>query len=165
MLAERLRYDDGMVLLMLVLSLATLPQRPADVVQWSAIASSDTVAPGGTAKIVLRAEIQKGWKLYALTQPEGGPQKLSIAVAKNAPFTIAEKQIVAPAPKTMKKDENFGTDSMYYEKSVEFTVPVSVAKSAAGQTEVPLEVTFQACGAELCLRPFTQKLPVAVTVR
>ena len=65
----------------------------------------------------------------------------------------------------MKKDENFGTESMYYEKTVEFTVPVSVAKGAAGQTQVPLEVTFQACGAELCLRPFTQKLSVPVAVR
>jgi hypothetical protein len=30
---------------------------------------------------------------------------------------------------------------------------------------VPLEVTFQACGAELCLRPFTQKLAVEISVR
>ena len=164
MLAERLRYDVAMVLLLLISVAMPAAQRPADVVQWSAIASSDTVSPGGTAKIVLRAHIQNGWKLYALTQPAGGPQKLSIVVPRDAPFTLSEKQIVAPAPKTM-KDANFGTDSMYYEKAVEFTVPVTVAKSAAGQVEVPLEVTFQACGAELCLRPFTQKLSVALSVR
>lgn len=165
MLAERLRYDVDMSLLLLVLSLsAVVAQRPADVVQWSATAPTASVVAGETAKIVLRAEIQGGWKLYALTQPAGGPQKLSIAVAKGAPFTLAEKQIVAPAPKTM-KDENFGTNSMYYEKEVAFTVPVSVPKDASGQVQVPLEVTFQACGAELCLRPFTQKLSVAINVR
>jgi len=165
MLADRLRYDGGMFLLLFVTSLAAaVPQRPADVVQWSATAATATVTAGETAKVILRAQIQGGWKLYALSQPAGGPQKLSIAVARDAPFTIAEKQIVAPAPKKM-KDANFGTDSMYYEKAVEFTVPVGIAKSASGQVEIPLEVTFQACGAELCLRPFTQKVPVAVTVR
>ena len=165
MLADRLRYDVGMFLLLFVMSLAAaVPQRPADVVQWSATPATATVPAGETAKIILRAQIQGGWKLYALTQPAGGPQKLSIGVAKDTPFTIAEKQIVAPAPKKM-KDANFGTDSMYYEKAVEFNVPVSMAKSASGQVEIPLEVTFQACGAELCLRPFTQKLSVAVTIR
>ena len=165
MLAERLRYDVGMFLLLFVMSLAAgAPQRPADVVRWSATATSATVTAGETAKIILRAQIQGGWKLYALSQPAGGPQKLSIAVASDTPFTIAEKQIVAPAPKKM-KDANFGTDSMYYEKAVEFTVPVLMAKNASGQVEIPLEVTFQACGAELCLRPFTQKLSVPVTIR
>jgi len=154
-----------MFLLLLLLNLsAAVAQRPADVVQWSATAPASAVSAGATAKIVLRAEIQNGWKLYALTQPAGGPQKLSIAIAKDAPFMLTEKQIVAPAPKTM-KDENFGTDSMYYEKEVTFTVPVSVAKNASGQVQVPLEVTFQACGAELCLRPFTQKLSVPLNVR
>src|SRR5215203_3253446 len=157
MLAERLRYDGGMFLLLLLFgAIGAVPQRPADVVQWSATPVSSAVAAGDTAKIVLRAQIQGGWKLYALTQPAGGPQKLSIAVAKDAPFTITEKQIVAPAPKTM-NDANFGTESMYYEKEASFTVPVAIARSASGQVAIPLEVTFQACGAQLCLRPFTQK--------
>jgi DsbC/DsbD-like thiol-disulfide interchange protein len=154
-----------MVLLLFVLSLAAAePQRPTDVVQWAATGPTTAVRAGERATIVLRAQIQRGWKLYALTQPPGGPQKLSVAVAKHAPFTVTEKQIVAPAPKKM-KDANFDTDTLYYEKAVELTVPVTVAKTVSGQVEIPLEVTFQACGAELCLRPFTHKLPVAVTVR
>jgi DsbC/DsbD-like thiol-disulfide interchange protein len=152
------------LLLFLLAAGGVVPQRPADVVQWSATAVSSTVTAGDTAKIVLRAQIQGGWKLYALTQPAGGPQKLSIAIGKDAPFTVTEKQIVAPPPKKM-ADPNFGTESMYYEKAVEFTVPVAVAKGASGQVDIPLEVTFQACGADLCLRPFTQKVPVPVTVR
>ncbi len=165
MLAERLRYDGGMFLLLFLLSVMGVPpQRPADIVEWSATPVSAGVTAGDTAKIVLRAQIQSGWKLYALSQPAGGPQKLSIAVAKDAPFTISEKQIVAPPPKKM-KDANFGTDSLYYEKAVELTVPVTVAKGVSGQVDIPLEITFQACGAELCLRPFTQKLSVPLTVR
>ena len=124
------------------------------------------VTAGETAKIVLRAQIQGGWKLYALTQPAGGPQKLAIAVAKDAPFTITEKQIVAPAPKTHEGRELRDRTRMYYEKEVAFTVPVAVRRRRVrpGRT-IPLEVTFQACGDELCLRPFTQKLSVPVNVR
>ena len=52
----------------------------------------------------------------------------------------------------------------YYENEAAFTVPVNVGTATGPQT-IPLEVTFQACGAEICLRPFTQKLPVQIEVR
>jgi DsbC/DsbD-like thiol-disulfide interchange protein len=149
-----------------LLCLFLLPtQRPADVVKWSATGPENPVAAGSEAKIALNAKIESGWKLYALTQPEGGPVKLAIVMAKGAPFTIATKRIVAPLPK-VHTDENFKLDTQFYEADASFTVPVAVPKATvAGPQRIPIDVTFQACGESICLRPFTQHLTVNIIVK
>lgn len=153
-----------MMLLVLLLATAAPVQRPADIVKWSAVAPAGAVSPGATVKVVLTAKIEKGWKLYALTQPEGGPQRLAIEIAAGTPFAISKQQIAGPAPKTH-ADENFGMTTRYYDKAATFTVPVTVSTTAAaGEAQIPLEVTFQACGESLCLRPFTQKVDVGLNV-
>lgn len=156
-----------MPLFVAVLLLALVPlQRPSDIVKWSATPPAAAVAVGDEARITVTARVQKGWKLYAIQQPPGGPIPLAFALTKGAPFQIAGKQIVAPKAKVQKQDANFAVDTHYYENDVKFTVPVSVpGPTTAGEHTVPLEITFQACGAELCLRPFTEKLAVPVTVR
>lgn len=136
-------------------------QRPADVVKWSATARS---VDGGTVSVSLIANVASGWKLYALTQPDGGPKPLSIELSSGAPFTISKKQIVAPKAKTM-KDENFDLETRYYEGKVAFTVPVTASKPVAGSAQIPFEITFQACGNGICLRPFTEKVSAPVVIR
>src|SRR5215207_10431746 len=149
-------------LLLVVLLLLPVAQRPADIVKWSATGPEKPVSAGGEAKIALNAKIESGWKLYALTQPDGGPVKLAIATPKGTPFTIVAKRIVAPLPK-VHTDENFKLDTQYYEVDATFTVPVAVPRTTvAGPAEVPIEVTFQACGESICLRPFTQRLTVPI---
>ena len=156
-----------MLHLFVLLVLAFVPaQRPSDIVKWSATPPAAAVAVGDAASIIVTARVQKGWKLYAIEQPPGGPIPLAFALTKGAAFQIAGKQIVAPKAKVQKQDANFAVDTHYYENQVKFTVPVSVpAGTTAGQHAMPLEITFQACGAELCLRPFTETLVVPVTVR
>ena len=85
-------------------------------------------------------------------------------VVAGAPFTISMKQIVAPQPKTM-KDENFDLETRYYEGEATFRVPVTVGRSVSGKTNVPFEITFQACGEGICLRPFTDKISAPVEIR
>jgi DsbC/DsbD-like thiol-disulfide interchange protein len=152
------------LILVCSLSLASL-QRPSDVVKWSAaeLRAAATTA-SGTVNVQLTAKIQSGWKLYALTQPQGGPKPLAIEVADGAPFTVSKKQIVAPKAKTL-KDANFGLETLYYEGEAVFTVPVSIAGSLTGTPVVPLEITYQACGNDICLRPFTEKLNVRMPDR
>ena len=152
------------LILFVSLSVGTF-QRPADVVKWSAATTPvQTVTAGGTVKVSLTARIQNGWKLYALSQPRGGPKPLGIELAPGAPFTISTKQIAGPKPKVM-KDENFDLETLYYENEAVFTVPVTLATSVSGTTHIPFEITFQACGNGICLRPFTEKVSVDVTVK
>jgi DsbC/DsbD-like thiol-disulfide interchange protein len=155
-----------MPILALVLALAGSfsIQRPTDIVKWSAEPPAKPVRAGAVAKIGLSAKVESGWKLYAISQPMTGPMPLSIAVGKGTDFTLVSKEIVAPKAKTQ-DDPLFSATTQYYENEAEFVVPVTVPKTLApGEQSVPIEVTFQACGKELCLRPFTQRLDVKVTV-
>ena len=156
-----------MLHLVVVLALAFVPaQRPTDVVKWAAAPSASQVEAGGAVQIAVSADIKAGWKLYAIDQPEGGPVALTFDLADGARFTVEVKGIVAPKAKVQKQDANFAVDTKYYEQEARFTVPVNVPRTtAAGAHTIPLEVTFQACGAELCLRPFTEKLAILITVR
>jgi DsbC/DsbD-like thiol-disulfide interchange protein len=154
----------SLVVCVLALAAVAAAQRPADIVKWSADAPAGSVRPGGTAKIGLTAKIEEGWKLYSLTQPKGGPIPLAIGVAKGAPFTLTAKNITAPAPK-LQKDEVFSSETQYYEHEAAFVLPVTVPKTVeAGSHVVPIDVTFQACGQSICLRPYTQRIEVTVSV-
>lgn len=155
-----------MPLLFLILALTSslVPQRPTDIVKWSAEPPAAGVRAGGVAKIGLTARVEEGWKLYAISQPKAGPIPLAIAVGKGAAFTLAAKEIVSPKPK-VQQDQQFSTTTQYYENEAAFVLPVTVPQAVApGEQIVPIDVTFQACGKELCLRPYTQRLEVKLTV-
>jgi hypothetical protein len=155
-----------MLLLFTLIALLAAPtQRPADVVKWSAENPEPATTDRRTILVKVTADIQPGWKLYAIQQPEGGPKPLAFATPESALFRVSKEHVIAPKAKVLKQDENFAVDTHYYETRAAFTVPVAVDRSiTAGTHEIPLEVTFQACGNELCLRPFTQKLPVKVSL-
>ena len=139
-------------------------QRPADIVRWSAAAAPAPVRPGGSITLEITAAIQEGWHLYALTQPKGGPNPLQIALATGSPFAVDAKGIRAPQPDVI-KDENFDLETRQYERAVTFKVPVRAGRDATpGRHTLTFEITFQACGNGICLRPYTAKLPVEVTV-
>ena len=150
-----------LLLLLAVLSPAA-GQRPTDIVRWTVTAPGAWTSAGGTLKLTVNAKVQDGWKLYALDQPTAGPSPLAFSTAK--PFAVVTKSIAAPPAKVL-KDPLFDGNTRYYEKDVTITVPVAVPVDLAGMHQIPLEVTFQACGADICLRPFTQKLPVQIEVR
>lgn len=122
------------------------------------------MAAGGTLTLDIGATIQEGWHLYALTQPKGGPNPLRIELAAGSPFTVDVKGIKAPAPVAV-KDENFDLETRQYDRAVTFKVPIRIPRdAAAGPHSLTFEITFQACGNGICLRPYTAKLPVEVTV-
>lgn len=140
-------------------------QKSEDIVRWTAKAPPAAVRPGGTAAIELKAEIEAGWYMYALTQLEGGPPPLEIALAKGQPFTLDPKRIDAPLP-AVTKGVGGEPDSFHYDDKVTLTVPVDAAKTVKpGKRTVSIEVTYQVCSGSICLRPATTTLPIALTVR
>jgi thiol:disulfide interchange protein len=150
--------------LLAVLVVSTLTQRPSDVVHWTAVGPAARVNAGETATIKVTAEIEPGWHLYALTQPEGGPRRLEIKTAKSSAFPVVADGVSGPLPK-VEHDPNFNVEAHYYEEKTTIDVPVAVTAAAqAGKRIVPLEITYQVCSGQLCLRPTTDTIQADVIV-
>jgi len=140
-------------------------QKPEEVVRWSAKAPAQAVKPGGAVAVELKAEIDAGWHLCALTQVDGGPPPLAIKIAKGQTFTLDKDRISGPLPAVI-KGTGSEPDSFHYDDKVTLTVPVKASKTEkAGKHTVPLEVTYQVCSGSICLRPTTAVIPVDLTVR
>jgi DsbC/DsbD-like thiol-disulfide interchange protein len=144
---------------------AAAQQKSEDVVRWTATRPAAAVKPGGTTPVQLKAEILSGWYMYALTQLEGGPPALEIAVAKGQPFTLDPQHIEGPLPDVTKGSAG-EPDVFHYDGKVTLSVPVGAPKMLKlGKHTVPIEVTYQVCSGSICLRPATTTLPVTLTVR
>lgn len=148
-------------------SIAAAPaagQKPEDVVRWSAKAPAAAVKPGGSTTIDLKAEIEAGWHLYALTQLEGGPPPLDIALAKGQPFILDLSRVTGPLP-DVTKGSGVEPDAFHYDDKVTLSVPLKVPAAAkSGKHTAEIEVTYQVCSGSICLRPATAMLPVALTI-
>jgi thiol:disulfide interchange protein len=119
---------------------------------------SDDVKSGESFTAGLTAEIESGWHLYAIEQPEGGPIPTTITVAPDSPFSLAGK-VSSPKP-TVKFDPNFNIDTKFFENRISFAIPLKATKD--GSTEsLALDVRFQLCNDTFCLPPRTKRISFA----
>lgn len=147
-----------------VLASAVLAQNPS---AWSLTsdAKGRSLVSGELIKADLKAEIESGWKLYALEQPAGGPIATTIKISQGAPFEIAGQVVSSPKPK-QEVDELFvGEDgkplvTKFFKDTVTFGVPLRAMADAAADT-LALDVRFQLCNDTLCLPPKTVKVTFA----
>src|SRR5204863_10137108 len=84
------------LLLVLFLPILAHAQNPA---KWSLAPDprSTALKTGDKIKVTLKAEIEAGWHLYALEQPEGGPIATTIKATEGKQFAIDGK-IESPKP-------------------------------------------------------------------
>jgi len=103
----------------------------------------------------VRAEISRGWHLYSMNVPTGGPIPTTLTVQENAIFAPAgDPQEPTPIPWF---DRNFNMQTNYFKDSVDFEVPVIVQSSAApGDHELSIKVRFMLCDESSCLPPQTK---------
>ena len=135
---------------------AQAPPRP--VVVWTLNSPNTTeVQPGARVEVSLRAAVERGWYVYAASQPAGGPTALRITLPAGQPFALAGP-VKAPAA-TRAWDAAFELESAKHEGDVTFTLPLQVAPGAEpGRRPLTVEVRYQACSDTLCLRPRTETL-------
>lgn len=153
------------VALALLPSDAPIQAQGSDPITWSLDTPrlSKPLQPGGSFEARLTATIQKGWHLYALTQPVGGPMPTRVTLPDGQPFALAGP-IKSPPPYT-EQDPNFGIETEFFAESVTFTLPIKVAAEAkAGPHVLQVTVRFQACNDRLRLPPAVVKRSAVVTV-
>ena len=138
---------------------AARAQTPSPVT-WAAALDRTEAAPGGEAALTLRAQIEPGWRMYALGSPVGEPLRVEARAAAG----VAAGAPRQPTPLTG-YDPNFESDYPYFAFFTELTVPLTVAPNAAGgEREVGAAVTYTVCDDEVCLPANTVDLTATLRV-
>jgi len=137
---------------------------PAHVpVQWHIkSAPSKPVKPSGRFDAVLVGQIESGWHLYALEEPEGGPIATEVNLTEGDP---AELQRVSEGKPRVVLDPVFQKPTGFFENTAEFTLHAQVARDAtAGPHTLHVLVRFQSCSDRVCLPPHTDTVELPITV-
>jgi len=124
-----------------------------DPVHWSlAAASKDPIAAGRRFDAALKATIDKGWHLYALDEPAGGPPATTVSLPPSKTFLLAGAVSAPPGVRTL--DPNFNVETEFFEDEVTFLLPLRVAAGTAdGRYTLEVTSTWVTCNDRLCLPP------------
>lgn len=98
------------------------------------------------AIIYVKANLQPGWHIYSLNQPEGGPEKTIITLETSKSYAPVKK-FSEPKPIT-KYEEVFEMNVAYFEKTVIFQQRVRFSKLPI---TVKGKVRFMVCTEKECL--------------
>lgn len=112
-------------------------------IRWQAT----TEGSGDALKIILKAEIDKGWHLYGLHIPEGGPN------ATNIQFTTVQGaelngELEEKSPLVTKYEEMFGLELSWYEEEALFVQNVKVTDE---EYLIKGQIDFMGCNDESCM--------------
>ena len=106
---------------------------------------------GATEKeIIFTATCEKGWHLYDMNLPEGGPVSTSFTFETLTGAKLIGEPTPSVKPTTV-YDEQFAMDLRWYAGSVSFTQKFQVTDAKKFKMEG--EVEFMACNDETCLPP------------
>lgn len=131
----------------LTAAIAAYAQAPGTV-QWSASAAH---SGDGSLVVALKADVEKGWHIYAPTQPAGGPMPLVIRIEPGAPYELTGK--IEGTAATKQHDASFNLDTEFYTGSFTLRLPVRTAEKGSG--DIPLSVRYQMCSETTCMPPKT----------
>ncbi|MET0753413.1 MAG: cytochrome c biogenesis protein CcdA [Pyrinomonadaceae bacterium] len=153
------RFQLKILVFIIFLPVLAFAQNPT---KWSleSDAKGKTLKANEKFKAALKVEIEEGWHLYALEQPEGGPVATTIKFPENSTFKIEGK--LTSSPFISKSDQNFVVnekplETKFFEKQAEFTIPLQ-ATSDAKADDLAVNVRFQVCNDTVCLPPKTVKV-------
>jgi thiol:disulfide interchange protein len=146
------------------LALLAVPARGQTPVVWSASILEPQPFPARTQfDVRVDARIERGWHLYGLSQPAGGPPPTSLIVRPSDAFEPAG-EITAPDP-TAAFDPNFGVETFFFERRAVFSIPLRVGGATAdGRYVQAIAISWVTCNDRFCLPPADTVLQVAVNV-
>ncbi len=131
---------------------AAAPPTPA---RWSVRpADRGPSAPGATFSVLLTADIQPGWHLYALDEPDGGPLATEIGLAKNDPLTLLD--VNEPEPRKVPDPLTHSVAGIFL-NSVVFTLKLRAPRTRPPHDAVShILIRYQTCNDQVCLPPHTE---------
>lgn len=133
--------------LLLVLTALAVQAQILTPVKWK-IKLEDSGTP--EKDIVFTATAEKGWHLYDMNLPEGGPVSTSFTFETLQGAELIGTPVSSVKPTTV-YDEQFAMNLRWYPGTVSFTQKLKVTDPAKFKVEG--EVEFMACNDETCLPP------------
>ena len=137
---------------------STHAQSPDDLVTWSG--HVDTGSVGSPLHLVVTADIEDGWKMYAMDSPR--PSRGVELSASDLPPGATISGVGQAEPKQA-YDPNFQIDVTYFTGVAEFTLDLEVPEEVdPAESSVEVEVLFQICNDDLglCLPPTRRSVVV-----
>jgi thiol:disulfide interchange protein DsbD len=101
-------------------------------------------------ELLFTATAEKGWHLYDMNLPEGGPVSTSITYETKKGVELVGTPVASVAPVKV-NDEMFNMELRWYAGKVTFTQKIKVTDPA--KFALAGEVQFMACNDESCLPP------------
>lgn len=136
--------------------------RAQNPVSWKLISPKTvSVARGALVQVQVRADIDKGWRVYSVTQKKGGPYAMSISVMPGAGAVIVGA--IKSSQPASKYDAEFKMITETYSGSPVFAIPISTS-AYRGSKEVVLRIRYQACSDKFCLPPHNVLIPVKLKI-
>lgn len=114
---------------------------------------------GNVYRLVFKAKIEDGWKIYA-TEDMDGPIKTSINFEGVDGFSVVEGSLTTIPKAEWHNDPVFEAEVGYFKKEVTITQDVKVDKS----TTITGYVQSQACNNSTCIAPKDEEFSFKVTV-
>lgn len=162
---KRILYSGSLRLLFAVSLLGVLASvalaAPPTHVRLSGRFTPADARAGEGAQVAISVEIEPGWHLYSLTQPDGGPLKTTLQLASTA-LVPAGNPVQGPFKK--EHDAGFNMDIQVYEGHATFGIPVMLKKGVRGVQTATVAVRYQVCDAKTCLPPKTVQIPITFKV-
>ncbi|MBW3635969.1 MAG: thioredoxin family protein [Armatimonadetes bacterium] len=149
-------------LLFLLVLLFCFPAWAQNPVKWSAAIEPSPLRAGEGGRIVVKAQIEAPWYIYAPSTPPGGPIPTTITLLPSKALSSSGK--LAQPKSTRHFDEGFQMQTDTIAGSVAFGIPIQVKAGVAGAQKATVRVRYQTCNQRLCLPPKTVEVPVTFSV-
>jgi len=131
-------------------------------VKWTFSANPVKGKPG-LYELHMTATLDKSWKIYSTTTPEGGPLPTSVHFDKN-PSVLLGGKVKEVGELHKVHDEGFDVDVLYYTDKVDFVQVVKVKEVASSLRSLAMtgRIEFMVCDPTQCLPPDEVKFNVVL---
>ena len=124
--------------------------------------AESSVRAGEVVNIIVKAEMDAEWKIYALRDQGEGPIATRVVVTGEI---IEASGLVWEDEPVKKYDDGFLTTTRTHQGGAIFKAPILVKSDLSpGKYNLSVNVLFQVCNASLCYPPKEEVLTITVTV-
>lgn len=143
------------VAVLVLFSVVLVNAQVLEPVSWSF--RSEAVS-GNIYEIVMTANIDDTWHLYAMDIPEGGPIATSVLFDNPSGYRLEGKTVAATLPE-VKYDNSFGMDIGMHSGTAEFRQQIVAEKLPV---TVSGTITFMSCDDSQCLPPRDEEFTLVI---